>query len=93
MKELMILLCSIFRQKMSTMRRSRKEGPFGEEKGILNYALKKKVIPVSPNLFYAFLQVIVLGLKGLQVEKNAQKILALLASLKKDFGGFQEDLQ
>jgi DNA recombination protein RmuC len=51
------------------------------------------VIPVSPNLFFAYLQVIVLGLKGLQVEKNAQRILALLASLKKDFGGFQEDFQ
>ncbi len=70
-----------------------KDDSFGEEKGILNYALKKKVIPVSPNSFYAYLQVIVLGLKGLQVEKDAQKILALLASLKKDLGGFQEDFQ
>jgi len=70
-----------------------KNDSFGEEKGILNYALKKKVIPVSPNLFFAYLQVIVLGLKGLQIEKDAQKILALLASLKKDLGGFQEDFQ
>ena len=70
-----------------------KDDSFGEEKGILNYALKKKVIPVSPNLFFAYLQVIVLGLKGLQIEKDAQKILALLASLKKDLGGFQEDFQ
>ncbi len=70
-----------------------KDDSFGEEKGILNYALKKKVIPVSPNSFYAYLQVIVLGLKGLQIEKDAQKILALLASLKKDLGGFQEDFQ
>jgi DNA recombination protein RmuC len=70
-----------------------KDNSFGEEKGILNYALKKKVIPVSPNLFYAYLQVIILGLKGLQIEKDTQKILALLASLKKDLGGFQEDFQ
>ena len=70
-----------------------KDDSFGEEKGILNYALKKKVIPVSPNLFYAYLQVIILGLKGLQIEKDTQKILALLASLKKDLGGFQEDFQ
>jgi DNA recombination protein RmuC len=70
-----------------------KDDSFGEEKGILNYALRKKVIPVSPNLFFAYLQVIVLGLKGLQIEKDAQKILALLASLKKDLGGFQEDFQ
>jgi DNA recombination protein RmuC len=70
-----------------------KDDSFGEEKGILNYALNKKVIPVSPNSFYAYLQVIVLGLKGLQIEKDAQKILTLLASLKKDLGGFQEDFQ
>ena len=70
-----------------------KDDSFGEEKGILNYALNKKVIPVSPNSFYAYLQVIVLGLKGLEIEKDAQKILVLLASLKKDLGGFQEDFQ
>lgn len=70
-----------------------KDDSFGEEKGILNYALNKKVIPVSPNSFYAYLQVIVLGLKGLQIEKDAQGILVLLASLKKDLGGFQEDFQ
>jgi len=70
-----------------------KDESFGEEKGVLNYALTKKVIPVSPNSFYAYLQVIVLGLKGLQIEKEAQKIQALLSGLKKDIGGFQEDFQ
>ncbi len=66
---------------------------FGEEKGILNYALNKKVISVSPNSFYAYLQVIILGLKGLQIEKDALKIQALLSGLKKEIGGFQEDFQ
>jgi len=70
-----------------------KDESLGAEKGVLNYALTKKVIPVSPNSFYAYLQVIILGLKGLQIEKDTQKILALLQSLNKDFGGFQEDFQ
>jgi DNA recombination protein RmuC len=70
-----------------------KDESFGEEKGVLNYALTKKVIPVSPNSFYAYLQVIILGLKGLQIEKDALKIQALLSGLKKDIGGFQEDFQ
>jgi len=70
-----------------------KDDSFGEEKGILNYALKKKVIPVSPNSFYAYLQVIVLGLKGFQIERHALEIQALLAGLGKDLKTFQEDFQ
>ena len=70
-----------------------KDESFGEEKGVLNYALTKRVIPVSPNSFYAYLQVIILGLKGLQIEKDAMKIQALLSGLKKEIGGFQEDFQ
>jgi DNA recombination protein RmuC len=70
-----------------------KDESFGDEKGILNYALTKRVIPVSPNSFYAYLQVIILGLKGLQIEKGALKIQALLSGLKKEIGGFQEDFQ
>jgi DNA recombination protein RmuC len=70
-----------------------KDEAFGEEKGILNYALKKKVIPVSPNSFFAYLQVIVLGLRGLKIEKDAQRILDSLANLNKELEGFQGDFQ
>jgi DNA recombination protein RmuC len=70
-----------------------KDEAFGEEKGILNYALKKKVIPVSPNSFFAYLQVIVLGLRGLRVEKDAQRILESLTGLNRELEGFQGDFQ
>jgi DNA recombination protein RmuC len=70
-----------------------KEDSFGEGKGILNYALRKKVVPVSPNLFYAYLQVIVLGFKGLKIEEHAREILAMLGGLGKDLKTFQEDFQ
>ncbi len=70
-----------------------KDDSLGEEKGILNYALKKKVIPVSPNSFYAYLQVIVLGLKGFQIERHALEIQALLAGLGRELKAFQEDFQ
>lgn len=70
-----------------------KDEAFGEEKGIFNYALKKKVIPVSPNSFFAYLQVIVFGLRGLKIEKDAQRILDSLAGLNKELEGFQGDFQ
>lgn len=70
-----------------------KDEGFGEEKGILNYALKKRVIPVSPNSFYAYLQVIVLGLRGLKIEKDAHRILKSLAGLNKELESFQGDFQ
>jgi len=70
-----------------------KDESFGEEKAILNYALKKKVIPVSPNSFYAYLQVIILGLKGLKIEEHAHEIQTLLGGLGKDLNDFQEEFR
>lgn len=70
-----------------------KDESFGEEKGILNYALNKKVIPVSPNSFYAYLQVIILGLKGLKIEEHAREIQTLLVGLGKELKEFQEDFR
>jgi DNA recombination protein RmuC len=65
----------------------------GEEEGIYQYALEKRVIPVSPNSFFAYLQVIVLGLKGLAVEKSAREIVGLLDRLRGDFGRFRFDFE
>jgi DNA recombination protein RmuC len=70
-----------------------KDETFGEERSIYSNALKKRVIPVSPNSFYAYLQVIVLGLKGLQIEKEAQSLFQSLARLQGDLGRFRKDFQ
>lgn len=58
---------------------------------LLDYSVSRKVIPVSPNTFYAYLQVICLGLKGLAVERNAKEILANLGRLEGDLIKFKED--
>lgn len=58
---------------------------------LLSFALTKKVIPVSPNSFYAYLQIICLGLKGLKVEENSQKILEYVSRLEGDLNKFKED--
>jgi len=62
-----------------------------EESEIYSYSLQKRVIPVSPNSFYAYLQVIILGLKGLHIEKTAGEILGHLGRLQGDLKDFQED--
>jgi DNA recombination protein RmuC len=51
------------------------------------------VIPVSPNSFYAYLQTILLGLRGLQVEQRAQEILATLGRLRTDFDKAQDNFR
>ena len=70
-----------------------KDESFGDEKSAFSYALQKRVIPVSPNSFYAYLEVIILGLKGLQVEKSALSILQSLARLQGDLGRFKDDFE
>jgi DNA recombination protein RmuC len=47
------------------------------------YCRSKNVIAVSPNTLYAHLQVILMGLQGMQIEENAKKLLASLAGLQK----------
>ncbi|MBI2303903.1 MAG: DNA recombination protein RmuC [Chloroflexi bacterium] len=68
-----------------------KDNSSGEDKSLAGYALERRVVPVSPNSFYAYLQAIVLGLKGLQIEASAKEILNLLSRLQGDFNHFQKD--
>ena len=70
-----------------------KDESFGEEKGIVSYAFAKRVIPVSPNSFYAYLQTILLGLKGMEISEQAQEILSHMERLKGDFDKFWRDFE
>jgi DNA recombination protein RmuC len=60
-----------------------------DEQSACSYALGKRVIPVSPNSFYGYLQAIVLGLKGLRVEERAREIIDHLGRLGREFEGFR----
>lgn len=62
-----------------------------ESDGLCTYAFKKRVIPVSPNNFFVYLQTILMGLRGLQIERSAQDIQAGLVRLKGDFERFSEE--
>jgi DNA recombination protein RmuC len=60
------------------------------EDSLLGYALSRRVVPVSPNSFYAYLQVILLGLRGLRIEQNAREILGVLGRLQADAARLRE---
>jgi len=63
----------------------------GKTGALLTYAHERRVLPVSPTTLTAYLQVVLLGLKGLQIEQHAQEVMAYCAQLQKDFGRFKED--
>jgi len=60
------------------------------DKSLSEYALGKRVIPVSPGSFYAYLQAIVLGLKGMKVEERAKEIIRYIGRLQGDFTRFRD---
>ena len=68
-----------------------KDDSAGSEKGLGQYALGKRVIPVSPNSFYAYLQVIIMGLRGMRIEESAKEILQDLSRLRGDFSKFKDE--
>jgi DNA recombination protein RmuC len=65
-----------------------REESFGDEDGLYEYATRARVVPVSPNSFYAHLRVIALGLKGLQIERGAKEIFQNLARLNTELQKF-----
>ena len=61
-----------------------------EDESIATYALSRRVVPVSPNSLYAYLQVIILGLRGLRIEANAREIQNDLIRLGGDIDRVRE---
>jgi DNA recombination protein RmuC len=54
------------------------------------YCREKKVIAVSPNTLYAHLCVIAMGLRGMQMEENASRILESLSGMEKQLEKFTD---
>ena len=51
---------------------------------LIQYAREKAVFLVSPNGFYYFLQVLLVGLQGQRVEEAAKQILETLAAIRRE---------
>jgi DNA recombination protein RmuC len=54
------------------------------------YCRDRKVIAVSPNTLYAHLCVIAMGLRGMQMEENAQRLLESLSGMEKQMEKFAD---
>lgn len=61
--------------------------------GLFEYAMSKKVVPVSPSTFYAYLMSIVFGLRGYKIEQKAEKITKELSGIQNDFEKFAADFE
>jgi DNA recombination protein RmuC len=65
----------------------------GNTATVLHYAHERRVFPVSPSTFTAYLQVIALGLRGMQIEQRAHEVMAYVAELGRDFARFSDDFE
>jgi DNA recombination protein RmuC len=65
----------------------------GNPSTIWQYAQDHQVVPVSPNTFYAFLQVIILSIKNVEIVNKAKELREGLAGLDRDFGLFYNKYQ
>lgn len=67
--------------------------PQTDELDIAALGRQHQVVLVSPNLLYAYLRLIATGLRGLQIEKNAHRIIEQLSQLDQDLKLVEEEFQ
>jgi DNA recombination protein RmuC len=54
------------------------------------YCRGRRVFPVSPNTFYAYLSMVAASLQGQKIEENARHLLASMSGLKKQLESFAD---
>ena len=64
----------------------------GQPSLILQHAQDHHVTPVSPNTFYAFLQMVVLGIRNAEVIRSARKLQEGLSAIEKSFELFLQQV-
>lgn len=65
----------------------------GAEESLHAYSLKKRVIPVSPNSFYAYLGAMMHALRGERMEKNVFEMVSQIRHLAVELGKFRDDFE
>ena len=62
------------------------------EPKLFDYAGERRVLPVSPTTFYAYLKAILMSFEGQKIEHQAKLILASLNALQKDYEKVEDGL-
>lgn len=57
------------------------------------YCRDRNIIAVSPNTLYAHLCVIAMGLRGMQIEENAKRLLGSLSGMQKQMENFTDTFE
>lgn len=75
------------------------EGVYGEllaavdgSGGLLDDALAKRVVPVSPASLFAYLSVVASGLRGLEVEARTREIVDTITTVEQEVGRLQDEM-
>jgi DNA recombination protein RmuC len=59
---------------------------------LFDYSQKKRVLPVSPTTFYAYLRAILMSFEGQKIEQKAREILSSLRAIQKDYTKVEDNL-
>lgn len=59
---------------------------------LFEYGGKRRVLPVSPTTFYAYLRAILMSFEGQKIEQRAQQILASIRAIHKDYTKVEDNL-
>lgn len=62
------------------------------DNALFDYAGGKRVLPVSPTTFYAYLKAILMSFEGQKIEKQAQKILQTIKAIQKDYTKVEDNM-
>lgn len=59
---------------------------------LFDYAGDRRVLPVSPTTFYAYMRAILMSFEGAKIESKAREILSILKAVQKDYEKVEGDL-
>jgi DNA recombination protein RmuC len=62
----------------------------GDDNDLYEYCLSRRVVPVSPNTLYAYLQTILVGLNSMRVSQRAESVLKEIQSLELELEKFND---